>query len=105
MQSRCNLHIPVVVDPRGQAEVPDLHDHVLCEKHVAQLQVAMNDLLLVHVGYSLGQLAHVVAYLRLSQRPAVFQYVHEALREEGGRVRPPQVLLQERITNNSNSWH
>jgi hypothetical protein len=54
-----------VLEPGGQAKVADLDVEVVVEEDIAQLQIAMNHALAVHVGDSLQQLHHVKPHLGL----------------------------------------
>lgn len=76
---RCSTYcyIPVVVDAGSEAKVSYLHQHIFSEEHVAQFEVPVYNLLLVHVRYTFRQLTHVVAHLRLRQRATVLQHVHQ----------------------------
>ncbi len=57
--------VVLVLEPRGQAKIADLDVEVVVEEDVAQLQIAMNHALAVHVGDSLQQLHHVKPHLGL----------------------------------------
>ena len=47
----------VVLYSRGESEVGDLDVHALAEQHVAQLEVAVDDVLTVDVATSLDKLS------------------------------------------------
>nr|XP_053645919.1 5' exonuclease Apollo-like [Cherax quadricarinatus] len=61
----------------GKAKVSYLHEHVFSVEHVAQFEVPVYNLQLVHVRYPFHQLRHVVAHLGLRQCASVLQHVHQ----------------------------
>ena len=63
----------LLADPRGQSEVSDLDSHAGGEEEVAQLEVAVEDVLPVDVVHAVDQLGHVVADLGLRHNLGVEQ--------------------------------
>ena len=71
--------LSLVLHLGGQPKVTNLDLHVLIEQHVAQLEVAVDDFLLVDVASALYQMFEVVAHLRLRQRLPVLQHMDQGL--------------------------
>lgn len=63
----CFLDVPFVANARGQPEVAYLGVHLVVDKNVAQLQVAMDDPCLMNIRKGLDDLADVRAGLELCQ--------------------------------------
>ena len=74
------LALPIVQNLSGQPKVCDLEVHLLIDKNVTKLQVAVDDVLAVHVDHAVQQLHHVELRLRLRQPLALLHKVHQRLR-------------------------
>ena len=65
------------LDERGEPEVADLDVHVLVEEDVAELEVAVDDLVRVHVLARADELHHEEARLGLGEAAPAAEHVHE----------------------------
>ena len=73
------LALPIVQNLSGQPKVCDLEVHLLIDKNVTKLQVAVDDVLSVHVDHAVQQLHHVELRLRLRQPLPLLHKVHQGL--------------------------
>lgn len=72
-----HLHVLARKKQRGESKVTDLGVHILVEKNVSDLEVAVNDTLGVHVLDSAGNLDTVKAHLGLCQAFTPLDHVHQ----------------------------
>lgn len=64
--AQCLLSLALIFNTSRQAKVADLHVKLIVEKEIAELEIAMNDVMIVKIFDSLHDLMHVVAALVLS---------------------------------------
>lgn len=70
------LFLFIVLQPRGQSEVPQFDLHVFVEEEVSQFEISMDDFVLVKIDERSNDLMQVVHHLHLSKSlPALNQLV------------------------------
>lgn len=79
MVRRLLFPVTLVQDDGRQAKVADLDLHVVAQKDIAELQVAMDDLVVVHESTRFHDLPHVVSHLWFCQSFASLDQLHEGL--------------------------
>ncbi len=67
------------VDACGESEISNLDAHTLAEKQIAQLEIAVNDALFVHVLRRVDDLLEIVARLGLGEFLARLDEFHHRL--------------------------
>jgi hypothetical protein len=71
--------VTLVQDDGRQAKIADLDLHVMAQKNIAELQVTMDDLVVVHERARFHDLPHVVSHLWFCQSFAPLDHFHEGL--------------------------
>lgn len=71
------LALSRILDQCGKTKVSDFDIHVRVQENITELQVAMDDLVGVHVMTPADKLDHKEARFRLSKAPTATQQVHE----------------------------
>jgi len=69
----------LVLDARREPEVTHFDVHVAVEKQVAEFEIAVNDVLVVHVPCRLQELSHVIGRFRFGHSFAAFDQFVETL--------------------------
>ena len=64
-------------DEGGETEVAYFDVHISVEEDVAKLEVAMNDLVVVHILACANELDHEEASFRFCEAPSTTEHVHE----------------------------
>lgn len=79
IRSPANGLLPLsrVLNERGQAKVPNLDIHIGIEEQISKLQVAMDNLVGVHIVARSYELHHEKAGFRFGKPPSTPQHVHQ----------------------------